>query len=117
MVFLQSFCFLAIFASTPICKDLAMRRTPTTTLPPTTTTIARSNATNDTNPLAHERLESIKNSYSELNLLSKTKPSDFIFDFDKAVTGVSRSNGGRTVAATVSFHKIFLSFSILLFDI
>ena len=58
----------------------------------------------DTNRLAPQRLESIKNSYSELNLLSKTKPSDFIFDFDKAVTGVSHGTGGRTVAATVSLH-------------
>jgi hypothetical protein len=104
---------LAIFASSPICQELALKKTSTTTLAPTTTTVARSNATNDTNPLAPERLQSIKNSYSELNLLSKTKPSDFIFDFDKAVTGVSHGTGGRTVAATVSFQKnILLSLNI-----
>jgi hypothetical protein len=77
----------------------------------TTTTAKSWNATNDTNPLAPQRLESIKNSYSELNLLSKTNPSDFIFDFDKAVTGVSHGTGGRTVAATVSLYITCFSHS------
>jgi len=30
------------------------------------------------------------------------KPSDFIFDFDKAVSGISVGSGGKTVAATAS---------------
>ncbi|CAF1308435.1 unnamed protein product [Adineta steineri] len=82
--------------------------TKTTTTPPpspsptTTTTVTTIQALNTSDPLALSRLESIKNSVNELSLLSKTVPSDFIFDFDKAVTGVSLSNGGRTVAATVA---------------
>jgi hypothetical protein len=61
--------------------------------------------------LAPERLKSIKNSYTELNLLSKRNPSDFIFDFDKAVTDVSHGTGGRSVAATVSLYPTFFSHS------
>jgi hypothetical protein len=61
--------------------------------------------------IAPQRLESIKNSYSELNLLSKTKPSDFIFDFDKAVTGVSHGTGDQTCSCYCkSSDKTFLSF-------
>ncbi|CAF1293659.1 unnamed protein product [Adineta steineri] len=84
---------LAIFSDALVCRQLAMKNnTTTTTVPPA----------NNINPLAPSRLESIKNSYSELNLLSKTNPSDFIFDFDKAVTGVSLGTGGRQVSATAS---------------
>jgi len=104
MQFLLSLCYLAIFSNTEICRALAKKNNlPTTTT--TTTTVASSiasNTSNSSNPLAPQRLESIKNSYSELNLLSKTNPSDFIFDFDTAVTGVSKGTGGRSVAATVS---------------
>ena len=63
-------------------------------------------------PLAPARLESIKNSYSELNLLSKLNASDFIFDFGNAVTGVSIGTGGRQVSATVSDFD----FIVLLID-
>ncbi len=66
-----------------------------------TNTTTTTQAPNISNPLAPSRLESIKNSYSELELLSKTNPSDFIFDFGTATTGVSNGTGGRTVAATV----------------
>ena len=100
MVFVQSLCFLAIFANTQVCRELALKSTSRTTASP----LASRNTTRQTNLLAPERLESIKNSYSELNLLSKTKPSDFIFDFNQATTGVSRGTGGRTVAATVSLR-------------
>jgi hypothetical protein len=80
---------------------------PTTTKPTTKTTTATSTSTTTTtstqaNPLAPARLESIKDSYSELNLLSKTNPSDFIFDFGNATTGISTGTGGHSVAATVS---------------
>jgi hypothetical protein len=115
MAFIGSLCFLAIFSNTPACRELTLKTsstTTTTTIP--TTTVRTRNATNDTNPLAPQRLESIKNSYSELNLLSKTKPSDFIFDFDKAVTGVSHGTGGRTVAATVSLQATRFSHSFII---
>jgi len=112
MVFIESLCFLAIFSNSPVCRELLNKRSFTTTVTTTAATTARPwNATNDTNPLAPQRLESIKNSYSELNLLSKTNPSDFIFDFDKAVTGVSHGTGGRSVAATVSLYRVFFSHS------
>jgi hypothetical protein len=78
---------------------------PTTTKPTTKTTTATSTTTTTStqaNPLAPARLESIKDSYSELNLLSKTNPSDFIFDFGNATTGISNGTGGHSVAATVS---------------
>ncbi len=96
---------MAIFSNTLVCRELTLRRSFTTT------TAKSSNATNDTNPLAPERLKSIKNSYTELNLLSKRNPSDFIFDFDKAVTDVSHGTGGRSVAATVSLYPTFFSHS------
>jgi len=112
MVFIESLCFLAIFSNSPVCRELLNKKSFTTTVTTTAATTARPwNATNDTNPLAPQRLESIKNSYSELNLLSKTNPSDFIFDFDKAVTGVSHGTGGRSVAATVSLYTLFFSHS------
>ena len=110
MVFIHSLCYLAIFINTPICRELATKWSSTTT--PSTRPL---NTTREINRLAPQRLESIKNSYSELNLLSKTKPSDFIFDFDKAVTGISRGTGGRTVAATVSLpftHSSIPSFNL-----
>ncbi len=103
MTFFQVICYLTIFSNVNICQQLAINRTTTETT--TTTTIATTrppNISNLTNPLAPSRLESIKNSYSELNLLSKTNPSDFIFDFGTAKTGVSNGTGGHTVAATVS---------------
>jgi hypothetical protein len=103
MQFISSLCYLAIFANTEICRELAKKKSTTTT----TTTVASSiasNTSNISNPLAPQRLESIKNSYSELNLLSKTNPSDFIFDFNTAVTGVSKGTGGRSVAASVSLQ-------------
>ena len=99
MKILQYLCYLAIFSDASICKALAWKSNNSTTI---ATTIEPWNKSNRTNPLAPARLESIKNSYSELNLLSKTNPSDFIFDFDKAVTGISQGTGGRTVSATVS---------------
>jgi hypothetical protein len=37
--------------------------------------------------------------------LSKTNPSDFIFDFGNAVTGISTGTGGHSVAATVSISS------------
>ncbi len=97
---------MAIFANTEICRQLATKKSTTTTTTTTTTAASSiaSNTSNNSNPLAPQRLESIKNSYSELNLLSKTNPSDFIFDFDTAVTGVSKGTGGRSVAATVSLQ-------------
>jgi hypothetical protein len=99
MDLIQYFCFLAILSDAVICKPLRTKSTKTTA------TVKPGNISNGTNPLSPTRLELIKNSYSELNLLSKTNPSDFIFDFDKAVTGVSRGTGGRTVSATVSLFK------------
>jgi hypothetical protein len=105
MELIQCICYLAIFSDAKICRELAKQNNATTIMPNQTW-----NMSNNTNRLAPQRLESIKNSYSELNLLSKTNPSDFIFDFDKAVTGVSTGTGGRTVAATVSLQTI--SFSI-----
>ncbi|CAF3557958.1 unnamed protein product [Adineta steineri] len=113
----QLLCFLVILVD--VCdsrRRVTTTSTTTTTLPPTTTTttttppppspttttVTTTQALNTSDPLALSRLESIKNSVNELSLLSKTVPSDFIFDFDKAVTGVSLSNGGRTVAATVA---------------
>jgi hypothetical protein len=104
MDLIQYFCFLAILSDAVICKPLRTKSTKTTATT-TTTTVKPGNISNGTNPLSPTRLELIKNSYSELNLLSKTNPSDFIFDFDKAVTGVSRGTGGRTVSATVSLFK------------
>ncbi|CAF4445928.1 unnamed protein product, partial [Adineta steineri] len=59
---------LAIFSDALICRQLAMKNNTTTT----TITVPPAN---NINPLAPSRLESIKNSYSELNLLSKTNPS------------------------------------------
>ncbi len=90
-----------------ICPQLPMNNTTNST---TATTNPPLNISNLTNPLAPSRLESIKNSYSELNLLSKTNPSDFIFDFGNATTGISNGTGGHTVAATVS-NKNFLIIS------
>jgi hypothetical protein len=114
MAFIRSLCFLAIFSTTAICQELALQRSLTTRIKTRKpTTVTPSNGTNGTNPLAPQRLESIKNSYSELNLLSKTKPSDFIFDFDKAVTGVSHGTGGRTVGATVSLQATRFSHSFI----
>jgi hypothetical protein len=104
MQFILSLCYLAIFANTDICRELAKKKSTTTTTTTTAASSIASNASNNSNPLAPQRLESIKNSYSELNLLSKTNPSDFIFDFDTAVTGVSKGTGGRSVAATVSLQ-------------
>ncbi len=66
------------------------------------------NAWNNLNSLARNRLESIKNSYSELNLLSLTNPSEFIFDFDKEGTD------GRTVSATVIIRTIKFVFILVL---
>jgi hypothetical protein len=103
MEFIQWICYLAIFSGAVICRELPMKNN-TTTIP-----AQAWNMSNNTNPLAPQRLESLKNSYSELNLLSKTNPSDFIFDFDKAVTGISTGTGGRTVAATVSLQTIRFS--------
>ena len=118
MELIQCLCYLAIFSDAAVCRDLATRNNSTTTIAPTW------NRSNNSDPLAPQRLESIKNSYSELNLLSKTNPSDFIFDFDKAVTGVSKGTGGRTVAATVSLQTILFSldyncilFSLLIFQV
>ncbi|UJR08178.1 hypothetical protein I4U23_012451 [Adineta vaga] len=56
----------------------------------------------NSNPIAPSRLEALKNSYSKLNFLSKTNPSDFIFDFSRAISGVSHGTGGRTISATSS---------------
>lgn len=61
-----------------------------------------SNSSNATNPLAPSRLQSIKNSHTEIDLLSKMTPSDFIFDFGNPPSGVSLGSGGRTVSANVS---------------
>jgi hypothetical protein len=120
MELIQFLCYLAIFSDATICKQFAIKNNGTTT---TTTPPLPINASNNSNPLARSRLESIKNSYSELNLLSKTNPSDFIFDFDKAVTGVAIGTGGRTVLASVSIQIIefvfkkenSLYFSLLIF--
>lgn len=95
MVLLATLCYLAIFANSPACRELASRKTTTTA------TMSPPNPTNVSDPLAPQRLRAIKNSYTELDLLSKTQPSDFIFDFDKAVTGISTGTGGKSVAATV----------------
>ncbi|CAF1424338.1 unnamed protein product [Adineta steineri] len=102
MALIQSLCMLAIFSDALVCRQFAMKNNTTTTTTTASTSTLTSTIANSTNPLAPSRLESIKNSYSELNLLSKTNPSDFIFDFDKAVTGVSTGTGGRTVAATAA---------------
>ena len=99
MVLFQLICHLAFLSNATVCRQLAMKNT---TMATTTTTSRPLNISNLNNPLAPSRLESIKNSFSELNLLSKTKPSDFIFDFGNATTGVSNGTGGHTVAATVS---------------
>jgi hypothetical protein len=101
MELIQCLCYLAIFSDATVCRELAKKNN--------TTTMANStwNMSNNTDRLAPHRLESIKNSYSELNLLSKTNLADFIFDFDKAITGISKGTGGRTVAATVSLHILF----------
>jgi hypothetical protein len=95
-----------VVSAAKICPQLSMNNTTNSTT--TTTTNSPLNISNLTNPLAPSRLESIKNSYSELNLLSKTNPSDFIFDFGNATTGVSNGTGGHTVAATVSNKKFLL---------
>jgi hypothetical protein len=95
MQLFQLLCQLVLFSTLAIC------------LPVTTevnTTITTANST-EANPLAPSRLEFIKDSYSELNLLSKTNPSDFIFDFGNAVTGISTGTGGHSVAATVSISS------------
>jgi hypothetical protein len=119
MELIQYLCYLAIFSDASICKQFAIRNNGTTTRPPPLPI----NASNYSNPLAPSRLESIKNSYSELNLLSKTNPSDFIFDFNNAVSGVAIGTGGRTVSATVSIQinefvfkkENSLYFSLLIF--
>jgi hypothetical protein len=105
MALIQYFCYLAILSDASICKQFLMKNNSTTIATTTTTVVKPGNISNGTNPLSPTRLELIKNSYSELNLLSKTNPSDFIFDFDKAVTGVSTGTGGRSVSATVSLFK------------
>jgi len=118
MGLVQCLCYLAIFSDASICKQFAIKNNGTTTTPPLPI-----NASNNSNPLAPSRLESIKNSYSELNLLSKTNPLDFIFDFDKAVTGVAIGTGGRIVSATVTIQinefvfkkENSLYFSLLIF--
>ncbi|CAF1108993.1 unnamed protein product [Adineta steineri] len=127
MELIQFLCLLIIFYNVSVSQQLSIRaNSPTTTTRSTSTTkpttkststtkpttsststtrpftTTSNNVSNASNPLAPSRLESIKNSYSELNLLSKTNPSDFIFDFDKAVTGVSTGTGGRTVSATAA---------------
>ncbi|CAF4322887.1 unnamed protein product, partial [Adineta steineri] len=90
----QLLCFLVILVD--VCdsrRRVKTTSTTTTTLSPTTTTTTAlpsttkttTQALNTSDPLALSRLESIKNSVNELSLLSKTVPSDFIFDFDKAV--------------------------------
>jgi len=120
MELFQCLCYLAIFSDASICKQFAIKNNGTRTTRPPPLPI---NASNYSNPLAPSRLESIKNSYSELNLLSKTNPSDFIFDFDKAVTGVAIGAGGRIVSATVSIQinefvfkkENSLYFSLLIF--
>jgi hypothetical protein len=96
MELIQCICYLAIFSDAAVCKQLAIKNNGT---------ITPEKPWNNSDPLAPNRLESIKNSISEISLLSKTNASDFIFDFDKAVTGVSKGTGGRTVAATVSLFK------------
>ncbi|CAF4381171.1 unnamed protein product [Adineta steineri] len=125
MELIQFLCLLIIFYNVSVSQQLLIRaNSPTTTTKSTSTTkpttkpttsststtrpftTTSNNVSNASNPLAPSRLESIKNSYSELNLLSKTNPSDFIFDFDKAVTGVSTGTGGRTVSATVCIKFI-----------
>jgi hypothetical protein len=98
MASFQLLCYLTIFADTALCKQIAMTNT-------TTVTMSTTQPPNISNPLAPSRLESIKNSYSELELLSKTNPSDFIFDFGTATTGVSNGTGGRTVSATVRISR------------
>jgi len=118
MELIQCLCYLAIFSDAAVCRELAKKNNATTTVAPD---IAR-NRSNNSDLLAPQRLEAIKNSYSELNLLSKTNPSDFIFDFDTAVTGVSKGTGGRSVAATVSLQTMLfpidynrILFSLLIF--
>ncbi|CAF1061308.1 unnamed protein product [Adineta ricciae] len=98
----QFLCYLTIFANADVCQKLAGNSTTSTTTMSPAGSTSTTKAANLSNPLAPSRLESIKNSFSELNLLSKTNPSDFIFDFNNATTGVSRGTGGRTVSATAS---------------
>jgi hypothetical protein len=95
MQLFQLLCQLVLFSTLAIC------------VPVTTEINATITTTNSTeaNPLAPSRLELIKDSYSELNLLSKTNPSDFIFDFGNAKTGISTGTGGHSVAATVSISS------------
>ena len=97
MDFIQSVILIIVTFNLVLCHII--------TKPILTTT--QSLRTNNTNQLVPSRLESIKNSYSELNLLSKLNVSDFIFDFGNAVTGVSLGTGGRTVSATVV--KVFVN--------
>jgi hypothetical protein len=104
MQFLPALCQLALFSKLAICTELINGLTTIITTTPSTATATSAPTTTSTlgNPLAPARLESIKDSYSELNLLSKTNPSDFIFDFGNATTGISTGTGGHSVAATVS---------------
>ncbi len=88
-----------------VCPQVSTEQTTTST---TATTNRPINISNLTNSLDPSRLQSIKNSYSELDLLSKLNPSDFIFDFGNATTGVSNGTGGHTVAATVSNKNSFI---------
>ena len=103
MKLVQVLCYLTIFSNAAVCRQVTTK-IPTTTTTTTTTVPTTSRSANLSNPLAPSRLESIKNSYSELNLLSKTNPSDFIFDFGNASAGISTGTGGRTVSATISIN-------------
>ncbi|UJR38253.1 hypothetical protein I4U23_030926 [Adineta vaga] len=98
MALVEFLCYLTVFADAAVCQRLlnSTAANATTTMMSTTTTA------NLSNPLAPSRLESIKNSNTELRLLSKMNPSDFVFDFNNATTGVSRGTGGRTVSANAN---------------
>ena len=93
MDLIQYLCYLAIFSDAAVCKQFPMN---STILPP---------LNNSTDRLSRTRLESIRNSINRQNQLAKMKPEDFIFDFDQAITGVSRGTGGKTVSATVRFDR------------
>lgn len=88
MDLIQYLCYLAIFSDAAVCKQF-----------PSNSTVAPLNSSTDRLSLA--RLESIRNSINRRSQLAKMTAADFIFDFDQAVTGVSRGTGGKTVAATV----------------
>jgi hypothetical protein len=103
MQLFQVLCQLALLFNVVICGELINKIT--TRITTTTKTTTSTTTSTQANPLAPSRLELIKDSYSELNLLSKTNPSDFIFDFGNAKTGISTGTGGHSVAATVSISS------------